>query len=136
VFADTSIRVAYADREEHTILSLPSDGVFLPIQYTSLDVTRPKQTRRHFFEWFWWKPEPGPSPSSWTLTWTLSEVIAGQWMVITGERNLVIAQGSTPPSNDMAKLVRLRVNANGEAEFTVLAGPSPRTETIPWPGDR
>ena len=137
VFADTSIRVGYGEREEHTTLSLPSEGVFLPIQYTPLDVSRPKETRRHFFQWFYWRPEPALDPSSWTLSSTLSEVVGGRWIVIAFEKNLLVVQAPTPPtSGEVAKLVRLRVNANGEAEFSIPAGTSPRTEIIPWQGSR
>ncbi len=126
-----------ASGKQHTSLLLPSDGVFLPIQYTPLDVSRPKDTRRHFFQWFWWKPEPALNPSSWTLTWTLSEVVGGQWVVITGEKSLLGSQGLTPPTlGEVADLVRLRVNANGEAEFSIPAGASPRTEIIRWQGSR
>lgn len=137
VFADTSIRVGYGEREEHITLSLPSEGIFLPIQYTPLDVRRPKETRRHFFQWFYWRPEPAVNPSSWTLSSTLSEVVGGRWIVITFEKNLLAADGPTPPtSREVAKLVRLRVNANGEAEFSIPAGASPRTEIIRWQGSR
>ena len=137
VFADTSIRVTYGDREQHTSLLLPSDGVFLPIRYTPLDVARPAATRRHFFQWFHWKPEPALEPSSWTLSWTLSEVVGDGWIVITGERDLLVAQSlPSPTTGDVANLVRLRVNANGEAEFSIAAGATPRTEVIRWQGSR
>lgn len=136
VFADTSIRVTYGDREQQAILQLPTDVPFLPIEYTPLDVTRPQRTRRHFFQWFYWTREP-TLPSSWTLGWTLSEVVGERWIVITSEKNLVVAQSSTPlTSVELANLVRLRVNANGEAEVSIPAGASPRTEMIRWQGTR
>jgi hypothetical protein len=50
VFADTSISVAHGDKEQRTLLLLPPDAVFLPIQHTILAVTRPVPARRHFFQ--------------------------------------------------------------------------------------
>jgi hypothetical protein len=136
VFADTSVRVLYGEQEQRNSILLPADGAFLPIQYTPLYVTRPTETRRHFLQWFYWKPEPASQPSSWTLNWTLSEVMGDQWIWIVNETNLLSAQGSTPPASGAeASVVRLRVNANGEAELSI-AGALPRTEVIRRPGNR
>ena len=136
VFADTSVRVTYGEQEQRNNILLPPDAVFLPIQYTRLDVTGPKETRRHFLQWFYWKPEQALNPSSWTLNWTLSEVVGDHWIVMTSEPNLLSAQGSTPPASGAeANVVRLRVNANGEAGFSI-AGATPRTEVIRWQGSR
>ena len=77
------------------------------------------------------------NPSSWTLGWALSEVVGDQWIPITGEKSLVVVNGPTPPAAyDLADLVRLRVNASGEAEFTISGGTVARTEVIPWQRDR
>jgi hypothetical protein len=135
VFADTSVTVERGDESSRTIIAPPA-GAFLPIDYTPLAVTRPIGTRRHFFQWFWWMPDAPLSPSSWTLAWMLSEVVGDQWIYITGE-SLVVASGPTrPDSLDITSLVRLRVNATGEAELTIVGGTSPRTEAIPWKGSR
>lgn len=137
VFADTSITVTHGDQEQRTMLRLPPGAVFLPIQYTLLAVTRPIVARRHFFEWLAWTPDTNVNPSSWTLTWSLSEVVGDQWIVITGESKLAVAGGPTPPASyDVGDLVRLRVNASGEAEFSIGGGSSPRTEVIPLRGGR
>lgn len=134
VFTDNSIRVTHAEREQQTVLQLPIDAAFLPIQYTPLEVTRPHRTRRHFFQWFYWTREPA-LPSSWTLGWTLSEVVHDRWVVITSEKSLLVAQSSAPLTPaELGNLVRLRVNANGEAEFSIAAGASPRTTMIQWQG--
>lgn len=136
VFADTSISLTYGDREWRTLLSLGLDASYLPIQYTTLDVTRPTAVRRHFFQWFAWTPSTTANPS-WTLSWMLIEVAGEQWIPITSEKSLVIVAGATKPASyDVSKLVRLRVTERGEAEFTVLAGTVSRTEVIAWPGSR
>jgi hypothetical protein len=137
VFADTSITVTYRDQEQRMIHLLPPGATFLPIQHTPLAVTRPLSARREFFQWFHWTPDTSVNPSSWTLGWWLSEVAGDLWIGIAGEENLLVVKGSTPPAlPDLARFVRLRVNANGEAEFTILGGPSPRTEVVPWQGKR
>jgi hypothetical protein len=133
VFTDTSITVTRADQEQRTTLLLPPGAVFLPIQYTPLAVTRPIAARRHFFQWFGWTPNTTANPSSWTLGWVLSEVVEGEWIGITGEDKIAVVNGPTRPAEyDVAALVRLSVNANGEAEFTIRGGSSPRTEAIAW----
>ena len=137
VFADTSITLDYGDKGWRTPLRMETGAVYLPIQHTQLDVTQPIVTRRHFFQWFGWIPHPAGNPSSWSLQWMLSEVVGDQWLHITHDTSLVVVNGPTrPASYDVTSVVRLRVNTNGEAEFTVVAGSSPRTEVIPWKGSR
>ena len=137
VFADTSISVAYGDKEQRTLLLLPRDGTFLPIQHSTLAVTSPGPAPRHFFQWFFWMPDTARNPSSWTLAWTLSEVVEDQWIGLASEQNLAVVHGAAPPASyDPADLVRVRVNARGEAEFTIVGGPVPRTEVIPPQGSR
>jgi hypothetical protein len=137
VFADTSITVTHGDQEQRTMLRLPPGAAFLPIQYTPLAVSRPNVARRHFFQWLAWTPDTTGNPSSWTLSWSLSEVVGDQWIVITGESKLAVVAGPTPPASyDAAGLVQLRVNASGEAEFSIGGVSSPRTEVIPLRGGR
>jgi hypothetical protein len=136
VFADTSVTVEHGDESSRTIM-IPPRGTFLPIGHTPLDVSKPTAMRRHFLHWFWWSSDSPLNPSSWTLGWVLSEVVNDQWTYITGEKSLVVASGAIrPESLDVTSLVRLRVNAGGEAELTIVGGPSPRTEVIPWKGSR
>jgi hypothetical protein len=133
VFANTSVDVMYRDREQRTLLMLPPGAVFLPIQYTPLDVKQPSETRRHFFQWFHWMPDRPGSPSSWTLQWMLSEVVDDLWIVIKGEEGLAVVAGAAPSdSNPVPDLVRLHVTASGEAAFTIVGGPAARTEVIAW----
>ena len=136
-FADLRVLVTRGDDEQRTSIRLPAGAVFMPIQHTALAVTRPTEARRHFFEWFAWVPDPIAHPSSWTLTWTLSEVVDEGWIATTGEKNLAVVSGAAPPSSyDVGRLVRLQVNDRGEAAFTITGGTSPRTEVIPWSGSR
>ena len=135
VFADTRIRVTYGDLEQVIRLrDLPGAGR-LRIHYTPLSVTRPTAARRHFFQWFWtWKTEE--SPSSWTLGWMLSEVVGDRWIPLTSERSLGVVNDAAPAvPQEAAKLVLVRVNATGDAEFVVTGGRSPRTELIPSQGE-
>ena len=131
VLTDTSITVTNGDREQRTIHLLPPGAVGLPIQHTTLAVSKPIAARRHFFRWFYWMPDTTANPASWTLGWTLSEVAGDRWIWLAGENNLLVVNGPTPPASyDVSNLVRLRVNADGEAEFTIASGTSPRTERL------
>jgi hypothetical protein len=132
-FTDTSVVVTRAEQETRTIWTLPPQAVLLPIQYTPLNVSRPVPTRRHFLQFFQWMPDETANPSSWTLTWALSEVVADQWLAVTYETNLAVVNGSRRPDlRDTGSLVRLRVNGSGEAEVSITGGTHPRTELIPW----
>ena len=136
IFADTSITVTHLDEEHRGLIGLPSGAIFLPILHTPLAVTRPIAARRDFFQWFLWTPDRVSNPTAWTLSWMLSEVAGTNWIHITGE-NLLVANGPTPPVYpDAASLVRLRVNASGEAELTITGGTAPRTQLIAWHGSR
>ena len=136
VFTDTSISVTYGDQEQLSPFLLPTGAAYLPIQYTTLVVTRPIVARRHFFQWFGWAPD-AVNPSSWTLSWILSEVVGDRWIPIRSDKSLVVVNGPTEPTTyDVASLVRLRVNASGEAELTIVGGTLARTEIIPWQGNR
>jgi hypothetical protein len=137
VFAETSITVTHGDQEQRTVHIVPPGAVLLPIRHTPLVVTRPIGARRDFFQWFHWTPDRNVNPSSWTLAWTLCEVAGDGWVGFAGETNLLVVNGPTPPASfDVSNLVRLRVSANGEAEFTIAGGASPRTEVITWQGKR
>jgi hypothetical protein len=132
-FTDTSVVVTHAEQETRTLWKLPPEAILLPIQHTPLDVTRPVPLRRHFLQFFQWMPDESANPSSWTLTWALSEVVGDQWLMITYDAGLAVLNGPRKPDvRDVRDLVRLRTNANGEAEFSITGGSRPRTELIPW----
>jgi hypothetical protein len=135
VITETSITVSHGDEEHRTTHLVPRDAVLLPIRHIPLVVTRPIGKRRDFFQWFWWTPDRKVNPSSWTLDWILCEIASGGGVWFTGESNLLVTRGPRPPaSSDVSNFVRLRVNAKGEAEFTITGGASPRTQVIPWQG--
>lgn len=136
VFADTSVRVTYKEHEQSTTLVPSPDVVILPIHYTPLTLTRPTAARRHFFQWFTWLRDTTAPSTSWKLYWALSEVVADQWNLVASEVLSVVSSPTPPASQDVSNLVRLQVNANGEAEFTIVGGSAPRTEVIPWKGVR
>jgi len=136
VFADTSVRVTYYDQEQATTMVPSQDAVSLSIQYTPLTVTQPTAARRHFFQWFTWVRDPTAQPSAWKLYWALSEVVGAQWLLIKTEVFAVVSGPAPPASHDVSNLVRLQVNANGDAEFAIVGGGTPRTERIPLKGGR
>jgi Uncharacterized enzyme of heme biosynthesis len=129
IFTDRSIRVIYKDKEQLTNLIPSPDVVYLPIAYTPLMVTRPVPATRHFLQWFMWQKDPAARPVSWKLYWTLFEVVDDQ-MILNASEVLLVMNGGTPPASDVSNLARIRVNANGEAEFTIMGGSAPRTELI------
>ena len=130
-FTDTSVVVDHAEEETRTLWKLPPEAVLLPIHYTPLVVSRPASLRRHFLQFFQWMPDESANPSSWTLTWALSEVVGHQWLMITYEASLAVVNGPRPEARNMTDFVQLRVNAHGEAEFSITAGARRRTELIP-----
>ncbi len=135
-FADTSVRVTYYDQEQAATMVPSQDAVSLSLQYTPLTVTQPTAARRHFFQWFTWVRDPTAQPSAWKLYWALSEVVGVQWLLIKSEVFAVVSGPAPPASHDVSNLVRLQVNANGDAEFAIVGGSTPRTELIPVKGGR
>lgn len=130
-FTDTSVVFVHGEQETRTLWKWPSGAIILPVQYTPLDVTKPTSTKRHFLQLLEWVPDESRNPSSWTLTWGLLEVVGDQWLMPAWEKDAAIVNGpARPEGRDVASFVRLRVNGNGEAEFSILTGPRARTEVI------
>jgi hypothetical protein len=104
----------------------------LPMRYSSLDVTRPVATRRHFLQQFMWWQDPRDA-STWLLGWLLGEIVDGAYVPILGERNVASTTDARPPASiDLESIARVRLNAQGEAEWQILGGPNPRSDVIPW----
>ena len=104
----------------------------LPVRYSPLDVTRPVATRRHFIEQFTWWQDPRDA-SNWMLSWILGEIVDGAYVLIHGERNVASTTAPRPPASfDLESVARVRLNAQGEAEWQILGGPNPRSDVIPW----
>ena len=107
-------------------------AVYAPAVYTPLDVTRPVATRRHFVQTFvWWPTEP-VQRSSWVLVWTLSEVSGLDVVELATEPDVLTVTATSPESVDLSHLATIRVNAGGEAEWSIGSGPDARHGVIPW----
>jgi hypothetical protein len=104
-------------------------AVFLPLHHTELEVGGLRSMRRHFIEVLLWMP--GHADQTWTLTWNLFEVVRNELVRIAGEPTLTVS-AQKPPTGalDLQKIATIRVNDHGDAEWTVLTGPHPRTEII------
>jgi hypothetical protein len=111
---------------------MPIPGaVNLPVRYTPLDVKRPAAARRHFVEQAMWWQEPRGG-STWRLGWLLGEIVDGAYVPVASEREVASTADARPPAPfNLAGVVRVHVNAQGEAEWQILGGPRPRTEVIP-----
>jgi hypothetical protein len=134
-FMAFGVVVRFNGDERRLMQSLGPGMVPLPTRYTPLDVTRPVQTRRHFFQSFFWWPDRPDRPSLWHLVWTLNEVVAPGYFSVAGERSLVTVEGARPPDTfDVEGLVRLFVNADGDVEWTAGSGDSLRRGIAPWRG--
>jgi len=131
-FDETVTTVSYQGVEKKTFHGGASGVVPLSTQHTPIDVSRPIETRRHFIQAFIWEPHLSTDPPTWTLGWILEEVVGPDLFVVTGERALVTVTAKQPPTGiDLTSLVRVGVNANGEAEWTVIGGATPRSGVVP-----
>ena len=131
---DVEAAVSYQGKEQHVRLDAPmsTGAVFLPIQYTALDLA---QTRRHFIEIAAWLPQ---SESQWALQWSLTEIMQAEVTKVASE-TLTTFEGAMPPTDvsvELRELVTLRVNESGSAEFVIGDGPDARREGIPTLAER
>lgn len=108
--------------------------VFLPVQYTPLDVSQPVAVRRHFIQFFIWHRNDASDTSTWSLGWLLQEVVGAEMFMITGDSRLAIVTAPEPPAAiDTARAVSVRVNASGEAEWVINDPATARGGIIPLP---
>jgi hypothetical protein len=108
--------------------------VFLPIQYTPLDVSQPAAVRRHFIQLFIWHRNDASDTSTWSLGWVLQEVVGAEMFMITGDPRLTFVSTPEPPAAiDTARAVSVRVNTNGEAEWVINDPAAARGGVIPLP---
>jgi hypothetical protein len=94
----------------------------LTIRHTELAGGSDRSNRRHFVEFVRWTPLA--QARTWTLTWTLFEVVRDQ-LISVSTQQLTTAAGEEPPLEstvDLAALVSLRINGNGDPEYAVLTG--------------
>ncbi len=130
IYTDRSMRLIYQGQEQSTNLIPSPDVVYQLVKYTPLTVRRPTAATRHFLQSFMWAREPAAQPVSWKLYWTLTEVVGDQWLLNANEVLSVVDGPAPPASQDVSKLARIQVNADGEAELTIAVGRKSRTELI------
>lgn len=127
-----SITVRYNGSERHVTTPSGAGLVYLAPRYTSLQVSRPVAGQRHFIEQFVWSPNALEKPSTWTLWWSLAEIVDGDYVPIANERNLVSFIGTEAPvAINVAIFAGVRMNAAGAVVFQVI-GPHARTDVVPW----
>jgi len=131
-----STTVVFEGVEHRTGASRSGPGiVYLPIQYTPLDVSRPVAVRRHFIQSFVWHRNAPSDQSTWSLAWFLDEVVGAEISSIAIDGQLITTTSTgAPPAIETSRAVRVRVNANGEAEWAVDDPANPRGGLIPWKG--
>jgi Sel1 repeat-containing protein len=133
------VTITYEGRE--TRIDRPLDGprpvtVYMPLQYTALATGSSTSTRRHFVELLSWTALR--QTDTWSLHWTLVEIVRNTIENVAGQE-LTTVKGSRPPEAgaiNLRDLVRLEVNDQGDAEWTVASGPRPRTEVIESDAER
>jgi hypothetical protein len=128
--------ITYGGKATRIPLGFGTGGaVVLSMEHTELMVGRTNLMRRHFIESFTWVPGP---ERKWTLYWGVQEVTREDLVTVAGEE-LATVSGERPPDvslADIRQMVRLRVNADGDAEWEVTSGLNPRAEVIESEAER
>jgi hypothetical protein len=123
---------------EHRINTSGGPGaVYLPVQYTPIDVSSPVAMRRHVIQSFVWHRNGPTDLSTWSLGWLLQEVVGGEMFTVAGEPRLITITSPQPPAAiDTSRLVEVGVNATGEAEWAIKDPANARGGIIPLKGGR
>lgn len=110
--------------------------VLLPLRYTELAVGPTRSAHRHFFEILTWQPTG--KPQEWTLQWSLTEVVRADLIGIASAPLATVSATAAPVdrSFDVRTMVRLAVNDDGDAEWSLLVGPNRATSVIETDADR
>ena len=110
--------------------------VILPLRYTDLAVGPTRSAHRHFFEILTWQPTG--KPQEWTLQWSLTEVARADLIGIASAPLATVSAPAAPVdrSFDVRTMVRLAVNDDGDAEWSLLVGPNRATTVIETEADR
>jgi hypothetical protein len=129
--------ISYKGADKRIDLSLlPRHARFVTLRHTELAGGREMSTRRHFVEAFRWTPLA--QPRTWTLMWTLFEVVRDELISISTQQ-LTTAAGEEPPTAavlDLAALVSVQINADGDVEYAALTGASRQTKVVESDGER
>lgn len=133
-----STTIGFEGVEHRTAASRSGPGiVYLPLQYTPVDVLSPSAMRRHFIQSFVWHRNSPTDLATWSLGWFLDEVVGGEIFVITGDPRLITVTAAQPPASiDPSRLVDVRVNVTGEAEWNIKDPANPRSGVIALKGGR
>ena len=123
--------------DEHRTGSSGGPGiVYLPIQYTPVDVSSPVAMRRHFIQSvIWHRDRPADLPT-WSLGWLLNEVVGLEMFMVAGDPRLATITSPQPTAIDTSRLVEVRVNATGEAVWAIKDPANTRGGIIPLKGGR
>jgi hypothetical protein len=134
----TSTTIGFDGSEHRTLSSRSGPGiVYLPIQYTPVDVSSPAVMRRHFIQSFVWHRNSPTDQSTWSLGWSLDEVVGGDMLTLTTDPRLITITATRPPAAiDTSRLVEVRVSATGEAEWHIADPANPRGGVIAVKGGR
>jgi hypothetical protein len=129
--------ISYDGKEKRVPLPLAKNrAVILPLRYTELAVGPTRSTRRHFIEILTWLP--GRKRQQWMLMWALMEVVRNDLIGVGSEQLATISAQGPPASGsvDVRELLRLGVNDDGDAEWSVVGGPHPHTTVMETDADR
>jgi hypothetical protein len=113
--------VSQRGKEKRTRIDLPvkSGMVFLPVEFTELQVGGVSPGTRRFLEVAAWVPS---EDRDWHLAWTIVELVGPDLVPVT-TRFLSMAVGPLPPDDlslRLREVVDLRVNDAGEAEWAIV----------------
>ena len=113
--------VSQRGKEKRTKIDLPmtSGMVFLPVEFTELQVGGVSPGTRRFLEVAAWVPS---EDRNWNLAWAIVEVVGPDLVPVT-TRFLSTAAGPVPPDDlslRLREVVDLRVNDAGEAEWAIV----------------
>ena len=109
---------------------------FVAMRHTELATGDTRSIRRHFVDAFKWLPMA--QPRTWTLDWSLIEIVGDQTVSIASER-LMTFSGEEPPGTealDLDALAHLRVTDEGDAQVSMVVAGLPKTKIIESERDR
>ena len=132
----TGTTIGFEGAEHRTGASGGPGIVYLPIQYTPVDVSSPVAMRRHFIQTFVWHRNGPTDLSTWSLGWLLNEVVGGELFMVAGDPRLTTITSAQPTAIDTSRLLEVRVNATGEAEWIIKDPANTRGGIIPLKGRR
>jgi hypothetical protein len=134
----SAVTVTYDGRTTRKEMGLAmGGGRFLPLQHTELATGPTRSLQRDFIELFVWQPSGRSGP--WKLQWRVFEVVRDEIIHIANVESLATVDGDLPPSPetfDVREYAVLRVDDDGNAEWSVLKGPRPTTLRIESDAER